>query len=170
MKRELFNKDLPIEDRVSRLESVVRKVAMRSKKVASAIITPYPISSSFYGDDVRGTILRYMFPCNGSVTKGMIKFGAKPKKGVAVDLKLSNRSRSDVRSFTISTAYALVEPSPRFEISAGDCLEISLSPSAEEQITEVWIAMLWTPSVTNVDIHEVLIEELEKGLDDLSEA
>jgi hypothetical protein len=170
MKRPLFVKTSPINDRVSKLETVVSRLAIRSRKTASAMITPYPISNAVFGDDVRGVILRYMFPCNGSITKGSIRLGKKPKNGITIDIKVFNDAKSDSRGFTVSTKRLSIEPSPKFETLTGDCLEVSLTPVTEEdKVTEVWISFLWTPDVAQTDIRQILIEDLEKNIDDFIE-
>lgn len=170
MKRPLFKKDLPVYERVSKLETVVQRLAVRSRKNTSAIITPYPISNAIIGDDVRGVILRYMFPCEGAITRGSVRLGKKPKSGVAVNLKVFNNNKSDARGFTVYTKTMSMEPSPKFEVSTGDCLEVSLTPLTEEdKVSELWVSFLWTPKVADTEIRQILIEDLEKVADDFVE-
>ena len=73
MKQPLFIKNTPIDEkRIDFIEQIVSRLTRRAKTTATAIVTPYPISNAVFGDDVRGAILRYMFPCEGVITKNCI--------------------------------------------------------------------------------------------------
>jgi hypothetical protein len=115
-----------------------RKVKTRIK----TLITPFPISSAVFGDDVRGPILRYMFPCSGTITKGVVRLGSKPKVDVEVTIDfLDVMHRYDIEAKVSD----LVVNVP---VSSGDCLTISID--SENPITEVWISFLWEPNTSEV--------------------
>lgn len=148
--------------RVERLELIVKRLMRRAHKQVVALVTPYPISSSSFGEDVHGSVLRYMFPCAGTIVKGMICLGAKPKNIVSFDVKVFNNERSEARGFLVlkkSTSMDLQIP-----IRAGDCLDISLQPTADEKVTEVWVSFLWRPTTNDVEVKSYLIEELENDI------
>lgn len=151
-----------MEERLAKLETITTRLMRRAHKKITGLITPYPISSAAFGDKVEGVILRYMFPCNGKITTGMIRLGAKPKKWVAVNLKLFNDINSAIRGFT--TEKKLMSLNPNLEVTSGDCLEIVLVPSPEDTVTEVWVSFLWTPSMKTVEAKSFLITELENDI------
>lgn len=149
-------------DRLDKLELITKRLMRRARKRATAIITPYPISNAAFGDNVKGSILRYMFPCDGVVTKGLIRFGAKPKKEVSVEVKIFNEQISFSKGFAIEKK--LFSITPDFEVKTGDCLDIILNPN-EENVSEVWVAFLWKPTVADVEAKSFLIADLEKALE-----
>jgi hypothetical protein len=47
----------------------------------------------------------------------------------------------------------------------GDCLEVSVTPTTDEDIVnELWLSILWTPSVRASEIKQFLVSELEKSI------
>lgn len=138
------------------LKKQVDRLALRAPKRTTAIITPYPISACVEGENIQGPILRYMFPCEGTITKGMIYFGTKPRDEVKVTIHLigpeSGRSSEFLTNKqTLATAIEL-------PVIAGDRLTIHLeSPSP---ISEVWVSFLWTPSTKDVEIKSYLLKEI----------
>jgi len=157
--RELFDKSKPIDDRLEQLELVASRLARRTNTGKSAMITPYPISSATFGEDVRGPVLRYMFPCDGVVSKGMLRFSRKPKIPVPINIDITNEETSQARGYIVEKQQIIVKPD--LAVKAGDCLTIYISPDEQEKVTEVWISFLWIPSVSDVVTKSFLIEELD---------
>jgi hypothetical protein len=162
----LIDPNLSTDDKVKKIEKLITHLARRSKKTKTAMVTPFPISSASFGDNITGPIIRYMFPCEGRITKAMVEFGAKPKKPVTVEVDLRNNDDGESRIYFIDRRTTIV--APMIEVLGGDRLTVSVFPkddSEEAKVTECWIALLWTPDVSEVDIKNVLIEDLEESLD-----
>ena len=147
--------------RIEKLELITTRLMRRASKRTVAMITPYPISNAVFGDDIKGPILQYMFPCDGTVTKGFIRLGRKPKNEVFIEVKLFNDITSTTKGFAVDKKSLLVEPG--LKVKAGDCLKVSLI-SVDEPVTEVWISLLWKPTIADIEVKSFLIEELESGL------
>jgi len=150
-----------MEERVNKLEKITARLMRRAGKRMSAFITPYPISNAVFGEKLEGPVLRYMFPCDGTITKGYIRLGNKPKKSIAFEIRMFNEDASTTKGFTVDKRFLFVKP--EIPVFAGDCLEIKISPD-EEIVTEVWIAFLWKPTVNNTEVKDFLIEEMENDL------
>jgi hypothetical protein len=148
-----------MEERIAQLELITNRLMRRAHKKITGIVTPYPISSAAIGDKVEGVILRYMFPCEGKITKGMIKLGDKPKKWVSINIKLFNDSTSSIKGFMLEKKSLSIEPA--LDVTAGDCIEVSVVPNVEDVVTEVWISLLWKPSIREIEAKSFLITELE---------
>jgi hypothetical protein len=147
--------------RIEDLERVSERLMRRATKKHSAVIIPYPISNAVFGDDVQGVVLRYMFPCDGVISKGLFRLGAKPKKEVLGVAKIFNDETQESKGFTINKKSLKVDLD--IKVKSGDCLEVSIS-SVEDILTEVWIAFLWKPTMADVEVKSFLIEELENDL------
>ena len=154
------------DKRIEHLETVTQRLMRRAGKKAAVLITPYPISNAVFGEKVEGPILRYMFPCDGIVTKGFVRLGKKPKKGVILGVKMFNESESASKGFSLDRKFLSIQPN--LPVVAGDCLEISIDPDADEPVTEIWISFLWKPTVKDVEAKSYLIEELEHDLQEKS--
>ena len=151
-----------MEDRLKKLEIVTQRLMRRASKRIVGLITPYPISNSVIGDKVEGPILRYMFPCSGTITKAMMRLETKPKKWVSINIKLFNEKGSIIKGFMVEKKLATI--SLDIEVDAGDCLETALVPSPEDLVKEVWISFLWSPAMKDVEAKSYLISELEDGI------
>lgn len=169
MKQSLFKKNTSInQERIERIETIITRLVRRSRKVAKAIITPYPISNAIIGDNLigkslEGVILRYMFPCPGKITKGFIRLDKKPKDGVEIDVRIFNDVKSESKGFTIDRKTLAVDTN--LDVKPGDCLEVSLIPVGESEVKEIWISMLWVP--ISGDVQSFLIKELEKNIEEV---
>ena len=150
------------ERRIEQLELITRRLMLRARKKVIGLITPYPISNAVFGEKVEGTILCYMFPCEGKITKGMIALGTKPKKYATVNIKIFNEQGMNIKGFTVDKRVMSVTPD--LPIKSGDCLEISLTTSPEDVVKEVWVSFLWVPTINNVEAKSFLIQELENDL------
>jgi hypothetical protein len=159
-----------MEDRVKKLETIVTRLSRRQRKTSSAIITPFPISNAVFGEEVKGAVLRYMFPCEGKIVKGAIDLGKKPKQNVTVSISLIGELAGKSVAAIMSKRKVTVEPN--IEVSAFDRLTISISYDAEKpenNITEFWVSFLWVPSVKDTVAKSYLIEELENDISKESE-
>ena len=151
-----------MEERVKKLEVVTERLMRRARKHVTGLITPYPISSATFGEKVEGPILRYMFPCDGTIIKAMMNLESKPKKWVSVNIKIFNNQKSFIKGFMVEKRLIAVQPN--LPVEAGDCLEVSIVPSPEDIVKEVWISFLWTPAMKDVEAKSFLISELENDI------
>jgi hypothetical protein len=142
-------------DRERILETRLRQREEMKKVVA--VITPFPISSAVFSGDVRGSILRYMFPCDGTILKGMIRLGKKLTDPAMLKISITDVG-SKSQTISISSKVSVIEQA--IEILTGECLDISIEPGSEK-ITEVWVSFLWLPSTKEVETKSYLRKELE---------
>ena len=161
MRQPIFPKDTPInEKRIAFIERVIMRLSTRLRKHTIALITPYPISNAVFGEDVKGVVLRYMFPCDGILTKGMIDIGKKLTAGATVELDVFDEKSSELKSYTMSSKRFPLDIN--LEIKSGDCLEVFINPvDSREKITEAWVSLLWTPSMKDVEVKSFLLNEIE---------
>lgn len=162
MNRTIFNKSGTLEERVGFIEVVLSRLAKRVHKTTTAIVPPHIVSACKTGDDVRGDILKTML-FEGTITKGLICFGKKPKNPVCVEIKLLNNTVGFSKSYYVNR----MRESVSFDVSTvdGSILTISVHPTVEDEkdkITEVWISLLWNPKLSNAKIKQYLIENLER--------
>ena len=149
-------------DKLEKLEKIVARLSRRQVKKTQAIITPYPISNCVVGEEVKGDILKYMFTCGGTITKGGIFLSAKPKNGAAVVISIENDLGNVSKSFNITRRNLLIEPN--IKVSTWDRLTVSfytINPE-EDKMAEVWISFLWTPEIKDASIKNFLIDSLKE--------
>lgn len=154
-----------MENRLSRLETIVNRLSRRSVKVTRSIITPYPISNAVFGDSVSGSVLRYMFPCSGVISKGLIWIDKKLKNGATLTFKMSSDAEIQTKTYNMNKQKLFLELN--MDVNLGDRIDISIEPNSSsedtpEKITEVWISFLWRPSIDNAEVKNYLINEIEK--------
>lgn len=149
------------EERIKKLEQIVKHLSRRSRKQTTAIITPFPISNAVFAESISGPVLRYVFPSDGTITKGVIDLGKKPREQVTVEVDLRNKNEGESRIYFLSMKTAIVNP--MIEVLAGDKLTVSIFPNNESEdsvISEVWIGLLWVPDISETDIHKAMINDL----------
>jgi hypothetical protein len=149
------------EKRIENLETIAKRLMRRAGKTTHALVTPYPISNAVFGEKISGPILRYMFPCEGTLIKGVVRLGIKPKNPIVLGVKLFNNLNSNAKGFVIDRRILTINPD--IPVNSGDCLEVSLEVG-EETVTEIWISLLWKPTVKDVEVKSFLNEELENDL------
>lgn len=162
MKQPLFIKNVAIDEkRISFIETIVARLARRTRKTVAVIMPPLPISACVIGDDVRGDILRYMFCSDGTVDRLSISLNAKPKETVDVEFRiLGEESERAAIFFHVrrSESFGIEEL-----VKKGEKVVISIYPrDPEEKLTEVWAAFVWTPLVNDSKVTQLLIDDLEK--------
>lgn len=148
-------------NRLDKLEIMVNRLSRRSVKKMSAIITPVPISNCVIGEEVKGDILKYLFPCPGTIVKGGIFLPEKLESGAAVVLTIEGSTGNKSRSYQITRRNMILEPN--IKTDTWDRLTISfhtINPE-KDKVNEVWIALLWTPKVKDATIKNYLIEKLD---------
>ncbi len=165
MKRPLFKQDTAInQERINFIERIVTRLVIRSTKNIVSIIAPYPISNAVIGEDVKGVILRYMFPCEGVITKGLIRLGSRPSGGVEATVKVANSVSINTRTFVMTRQDMLVNPG--LKVDSGDRLELFLKPLNGSVVKEVWVSFLWVPTIADVLQKSFLLDGLLKEFDD----
>lgn len=163
MKRPIFDKSDSAEQKVSKIEAIVSRLAVRSRKTTTAIITPHLISSCVTGTDIRGDVLKVML-FKGSITKGMIAFNKRPKNPIAVEIKILNNDVGRTETYYISNIRKSVDLN--VDTIDGSMLTVAVHPTINDEkdrITEVWISLLWNPHVSRARIEQHLIENLENA-------
>jgi len=151
-------------ERIDKLETIVKRLMRRSNKVAKALVTPFPIANCVVGENISGTVLRYMFPSSGKILKGGVFLDSKPKEAVTVGFSISNSLGGSSKTYIMQRQNVVVEPD--VTVQSWDRLDISLYPVGETIIKEAWVAFLWTPDVKELDVKTCLIEELEAQIND----
>lgn len=158
--------DKYIEPRLKKTEKILERLTRRSRKKMAAVFTPYPISSAVFGEKVEGPILRYFFPCEGTVTKGAIDFGRKPKIPVTLTVYLLTELGGESKVFILDKRLTTLNFNA--EVKGFSKLTASISYESEkpeQDITEVWLGFLWVPTMKDVETKSFLFEELENDLD-----
>ena len=150
-----------MESRIKKLEMLVGRLVRKHKKdKVHAMVTPYPISNCIAGEEVSGTILKYMFACKGIINKGLIKFDKKLKSGVKITVLLENDLGGQAKSYIANTNQMMVKPD--LEVFSGDRLTVSVSPNDPEGevLSEVWISFIWTPHAGEATVKSFLVDKL----------
>ena len=150
-----------MEQRIKKLETIVARLSRRQRKVASAIVSPYPISNCVAGEEVKGEVLRYMFACDGEISKGAVSLDAKPKSNASVTLTIESELGGSAKSYIVDKKNLVFEPN--IKVKQFDKLTVTFYPTIpEDKIKEVWVSLLWAPTVKDAKIKNFLIDELEK--------
>ena len=162
----LFVNNVPIDEkRIAFIEKVVARLSRRARKTATAMTSPYPISNAVFGDKVEGVMLRYMFPCEGEITKGAIDLGKKPKQGITVNVSIMGEEVGESKDFVLTKRRLSIDP--MIKVKAFDRLTVTISYTSEKpenDLTEFWASLLWVPTVKDAVAKSFLIEELDNGI------
>lgn len=145
-------------------DKILERLFRRSHKVAKAIVSPYPVSNQVSGENLSGEILHYMFCAEGTVTKGMIHLGKKPKEPISIELLLEDKTSGNSAFYSLEKQDTTIG----FElpVRAGTRLTISIEGNGTDPVTEVWVSFLWIPTVKDAESKQFLISELEKVMED----
>ncbi len=162
----LFISNVPIDEkRIAFIERVVTRLSRRARKTATAVTSPYPISNAVFGDKVEGVVLRYMFPCEGEITKGAIDLGKKPKQGITVNVSIMGEETGESKDFVLTRRRLSIEPN--IKVNTFDRLTVTISYTSEKpenDLTEFWASLLWVPTSKSAVAKSFLIKELENDM------
>ena len=153
-----------MEDKLKRLEIISKRFERKTKNVSKkAMITPIPVSSIVFGDEVKGDILKYMFSCQGKITKAAIDLGKKPKFYVSTTFSISNEANGNSKVVTIDRKRIVVDLD--IEVKEFDKLTVFISYKSEkpeDNLTEASVSFLWIPTIKDIEVRSFLISDLEK--------
>jgi hypothetical protein len=170
MKQPLFIQNVPIDEkRISFIEKVVTRLARRARKSTTAIITPYPISACLSGESVNGEVLRYIFCASGKISKAIVALNKRPDSGVMISVELSNELGGGTMKYLINKKSQIIEPD--IATAAGDKMIVSaeVGDPEKDKITELWVGMLWIPTVKTAHTKSFLIDSLDEEASKLIE-
>lgn len=168
MKTMFANNSEINEKRISFIETVIARLARRSRKTVTVVIPPFPISACIMGDDVRGDILGYMFCLDGAIDRMSISLNAKPKNTVNVEARIVSEESERIKLFYLAKKNEILDLEE--SVKAGEKVIISIYPrDPEERLTEVWAAFAWTPVVSEAKTKQFLIDDIEKSADEAIE-
>lgn len=164
MKQPLFIQNTPIDEkRISFIEKVVSRLSRRSGKVAKAMISPIPISICVFGEEISGNIMKSLL-FKGTVVRGIVQLGEKPKGVVRIEIKISDGAKMDTKAIYLDKQRGVIDLN--LPVLDGSVLSISIYPENEaDKITEIMMSVLWTPDKTEIDVKNFLIDELEEQSD-----
>lgn len=152
-----------MESRIKKLEAQVKRLMRKSiKKPISAMLTPYPISNCVAGEEVSGTVLKYMFAARGIIGKGRIQTDKRLKSGIRITVLLENDIGGQSKSYIANRNIMLIEPN--LEVFSGDRLTVSVNPvdPEDDSLNEIWIAFVWTPHIGEATVKSFLIDKLNE--------
>jgi hypothetical protein len=163
--KELMSKlkELPLEKRVEAISKILPRLAVRARKTTVGLVSPQTIMAYAEGEDVRGPIFKGLL-FKGSLTKAIILFNERPKSPVGVEIKVLHSGVGKSKVFYADRAKS--ESVLNIDVEDGTAVSISIHPVKDDyKVTEVWLSMLWTPSVSNTEAKQYLIDELIGGID-----
>lgn len=147
-------------DRLEKLESIVNRIVRRVRSTTSTIVTPHLISVH-KGEKIYGILMsRILF--KGKITKALICFDKKPTNTICVEVKILSNEEGFTKSYYIDTIRASVDLS--LDTIDGSIISVSIKETnGEEDISQVWLSILWQPSLSNTEIKNYLIDSLDKA-------
>lgn len=157
-----------VEKQIKHIDVILDRFSRRLHKNTIGIIPPHPISNCVSLLPTDGVVLRYMFPIDGSIILGALHIDNMPKSGV--DVYTVAHVGDSPKSETFFTKKQLTIVKPDISVSAGTRLVVSVRVKDGEQVSGVWVSLLWVPEIKGTVIKQFLIDELErKGLESVNE-
>jgi hypothetical protein len=161
MKQITFDSSLSIEKRVNKIETVLSRILRKVHKTTSAIISPQLISATMKGD-INGTILSAML-FRGRISKAAVFLNKKPKTPVAIEARMLSGEGGISKTFyadRMRKATVL-----NVDTYDGTILNVNVKCN-DEEINEIYIALLWTPTVSDSTVKKQMIDALEGSEDE----
>lgn len=145
-----------LENRVKKLELIVRRLSRKSSKKRSALLTPYPIhfTTTELIDE-----FTFMFPCDGTILRAAIALDNKPKKSVIIEAIIKSDVLSNSVSKSVDRKYEILEINSN--VKCFDILEIETDIPEDSEVSSLHVSLLWLPSVSDHEVKSFLITELE---------
>jgi hypothetical protein len=166
MRRTLI-KGTNSDQRLKSAEAAVRRLQRKTyNQRVSSYISPFPVSFYISKIPEDGVVLRYMFPGEGRITNACIYVEGDVKKGIIISAQTTNDTgmgsgisatfRKNFNKFSLD-----------MYVNTGDMLSIILP--TDMNLGNVWVAFLWLPDISEVEVKSFLARELEVVKEEISD-
>lgn len=145
-----------IEEQISSIDTILKRLRLPYQTNKVGLISPIPISAFTDDPDIP---LRFMFAGKGKISDLYIYIDKPPKSGISIDTSIYSGLDKMARSVVIkkpSMATTL-----DFVTNAKDRVEIKFENVVKEEPkpNSVWIAFLWIPDLSIIDVKKLVSEE-----------
>ena len=146
-------------DRLEKLEKIVNRIVKRVRSTTTTVVTPHLISG--YSEGYGELFNRMLF--QGKITKALICFNKRPKNPICIEVKVLNSEIGFTKSYYVSKIKASVD----LDLTTvdGSIISVNVYSTVEEteadMIKQVWLSILWQPSLSSANVKSYLIDSLE---------
>lgn len=148
-----------VEEQIKHIDTILDRFSRRLHKTTAGIISPYPISNFVKSSSDR-VVLRYVFPIDGMIPLGTLHIDNMPKSGV--DIYVVAQAGDVHRSETLFTKRQFTVIRPDVKVAGGTRLTVSVVPRNGEDVSDIWISLLWVPEIRGTVVKQFLIDELDR--------
>ncbi len=160
MKDEMkFVKGDTTEKKFKHINIMLTRLARKSHKVAVGIIPPVPISSYVGEVSEDESVFRFIFPVSGKVVGGVVRLDKFPSKE-SVIFTVVIRSSSGKNTTELHVRNGFLKAGLDLPVEAGDTVE--LLTFKREEVSGVWVGVLFQPEVSSADVKRIMTEEFDK--------
>jgi len=159
--KKLFNKDEPMtRKRIDKLETVVQRLALRTHKVTTSILTPQLISSCVRIEEGNKKEVLKKLLFKGKLNKFAVLLNAKPKRKTLIEARIESGIDGYTKILYLSGLKNIFDI--ELDTLDGSILTVTIFPDEGDTYDEVSTAIMWTPHVSNATIERHLLDNLEK--------
>jgi len=157
------------KDKLIHVEEVLRSLLRRNNARSVAMIPPMPFSLVVDRPDEVGTVMRYMFPADGTVVRASVFIEhmplddkKKPMREVPIFIKIFGSTRTMTHEILVKRFPTSVDLD--YPVSTGTRMEVSFASNLD--VSGIWIGMLYRISPSFNEVKRVLTTDLERELED----
>lgn len=148
-----------LEKQMEHVDTILRRFSRRLHKTVVGVVPPCPISN-YVQSPVDGVVLKYMFPTDGEITFAALYIENMPKSGV--DVFVVVHFEETYKGDVLFAKGQLIPINIDMDVIAESRLTLTVKANKdEEQVSGIWVSVLWTPGVKDSMIKQFLIDELD---------
>jgi hypothetical protein len=101
----------------------------------------------------------------GKITKALICFDKKPKNTICIEVKILNDQVGFTKSYYVNKMRSSVDLD--LDTIDGSIISVLIKETnGEEDINQVWLSILWQPSISRAEVKSYLIDSLDKAAEE----
>lgn len=149
-----------VDQKMESIERILQHMQRRMHKKVTGIIPPVPLSVHVSVPD-DGTVLKYLFPAAGKISRVCLIVNNLPEGKKVADFKVTIMSRGHEAVEKVTVANKLYVEQVDLAIAPGDRLHVT----TKDDVSDIWFAALYEITPNEGTVITRMIEALEKELD-----
>jgi len=146
------------EENFGKLEKILPRIINKLSKKVVGVISPVPICFSGFSDP-NCDIMSILFPASGIIRSASLVLENKPN-ATTVEIIIMTKLHTTTEEIKISGVSSFINPNKH--VDQGDILTVRLNSVTEENYGKIWMSLLWIPDISQAELKEQLITNLEE--------
>ena len=151
------------EQKFKHIERILQRFSRRLHKTVIGLIPASPVFGYCENPERDPTVLMVIFPADGVITQSAAK-ADRCGKNARIMVDIVSGSEEFTKSFPLKLRAVVEEVN--FPIKAGDTLTVTVTKPEDEEVSGVWVGLLYQVGMKDLTSTKFLIDQFEALIED----